>query len=129
MRSQGLGQWFERQAKRFNSRFCWFTIFKASFARRFHVLVHIVFNHLHCRVAESWQAFGERQKMPSILSSNVYLLICDKKVVSARNTKTATKTFFAHVVANTWGHFLIFLQGVPCRLKAHKAQTRALSSA
>ena len=90
------------------------------FARRFHVLVHIVFNHLHCRVAESWQAFGERQKMPSILLSNVYLLICDKKVVSARNTKTATKTFFAHVVANTWGHFLIFLHELPCRLKALK---------
>ena len=88
------------------------------FARRFHVLVHIVFNHLHCRVAESWQAFGERQKMPSILSSNVYLLICDKKVVSARNTKTATKNFFAHVVADTWGHFFDILVWVTMSLKS-----------
>ena len=51
----------------------------------------------HSQGGKSWQAFGERKKIPSILSSSVYLLIYNKNVVSVRITRIATKNVvFAH---------------------------------
>ena len=66
---------------------------------------------------KSWQAFGERKKIRSILSSGVYLLIYNKNVVSVRITRIATKNVIfvgiqkiptknivLRIFANTWEH-------------------------